>query len=76
MDDMDATRVFSEIAGSVWKVVVEMGQSVDAGQEIVVLESMKMEIPILSPHAGTVSTLFVHEGQSVVEDDSIAEISR
>ncbi len=68
-----AKVVKSEIAGNVWKVVVKDGATVRAGEEIVILESMKMEIPVESPAAG-VCRLSVTEGQAIAEGDVIATI--
>jgi biotin carboxyl carrier protein len=70
------TPIESEIAASVWKVLVTQGAEVAAGDEVVILESMKMEIPVTSPVAGRVAEVRVapedrvDEGQVlvVVED--------
>lgn len=58
-------KVFSEITGSVWKVEVQPGASVEAGQTLLIVESMKMEIPVESPSAGTVREVLVAEGEAV-----------
>lgn len=58
-------KVLSEISGSVWKVEVQPGQAVQAGQTLLVVESMKMEIPVEAPAAGTVRELRVAEGEAV-----------
>ena len=58
-------KVLSEISGSVWKVEVQPGQAVQAGQMLLVVESMKMEIPVEAPAAGTVRELRVAEGEAV-----------
>ena len=68
------TEVPSPITGSVWKVLVENGASVDEGETIVILESMKMEIRVKSPHKGRVVEMRVKEGDSILEDDVIALI--
>lgn len=65
-------RVRSDMVANVWKVSVAVGQSVDAGDTIVILESMKTEIPIEAPIAGVVRELNVVEGGSVREGDVIA----
>src|SRR5690625_7889249 len=67
-------EVKASIAGSIWKIVVSQGEQVEAGQDIVILESMKMEIPIASEGAGTVKELKVAEGDFVNEGDTIAVI--
>jgi len=67
-------EVKASMAGSIWKIVVSQGEQVEAGQDIVILESMKMEIPIASEGAGTVKELKVAEGDFVNEGDTIAVI--
>lgn len=64
------------MVANVWKVSVEAGQQVTEGETLVVLESMKTEIPIPAPHDGTVRELNVAEGGSVREGDVIAVIER
>lgn len=64
----------SPITGSVWKILVENGASIGEGETIVILESMKMEIRVKSPHNGRVIELRVKEGDSILEDDIIAII--
>ena len=68
------TEVVSEMVANVWKVMVGPGQRVGAGDTVVILESMKMEIPVASPVAGTVSEVRVAEGAVVQEGDVIAVI--
>jgi len=62
------------MVANVWKVEVAAGQHVTQGQTIVILESMKTEIPIPAPHDGTVVELLVAEGGSVREGDVIAVV--
>jgi biotin carboxyl carrier protein len=64
---MAEIEVKSEIAGSVWKVVAEPGAEVEEDQPLVILESMKMEIPISAPEAGVVKRVALGEGDAVVE---------
>jgi acetyl-CoA carboxylase biotin carboxyl carrier protein len=66
------TEVLSEMVANVWRVVVGPGDAVGEGDPLVVLESMKMEIPVPSPVAGTVSEVRVAEGGVVQEGDVIA----
>ncbi|MDM5212700.1 acetyl-CoA carboxylase biotin carboxyl carrier protein subunit [Peribacillus sp. RS7] len=64
----------ASMAGSVWKIVANEGQSVTEGQDIIILESMKMEIPIGAEDAGTIKELKVNEGDFVNEGDVLAVI--
>ena len=65
--------VKSEMAGTMWEMKVKVGDKVKAGQELAIMESMKMEVPLVSPVAGTVSKIlklkddFVNEGETVFE---------
>ncbi|MGA2824705.1 MAG: biotin/lipoyl-binding carrier protein [Streptosporangiaceae bacterium] len=65
-------EVRAEMVANVWKVVAAEGQQLDAGDTLVILESMKMEIPVLAEEAGTLSKLHVAEGDVVQEGDLIA----
>ena len=69
-----ADEVRAEMVANVWKVVVAQGDSVADGDTLVILESMKMEIPVLAESAGTVQELRVNEGDVVQEGDVIAVI--
>jgi acetyl-CoA carboxylase biotin carboxyl carrier protein len=62
-------RVKSEIAGSVWKIEVAVGDSVGEEDPLIILESMKMEIPLLAPRAGIVKEILVAEGDAIAEGD-------
>jgi biotin carboxyl carrier protein len=66
---MAELRVKSEIAGSVWKIEVAVGDQVAEEDPLIVLESMKMEIPLLAPRAGTVIEILVTEGEAIAEGD-------
>ena len=66
--------VRAELTATVWKVVAEVGATVSAGDELVILESMKMEIPVAAPEAGTLAALNVNEGDSISEGDVLAVI--
>ena len=68
-------EVRAEMVANVWRVVVAEGDHVEDGDTLVILESMKMEIPVLAEKAGTVSKLHVAEGDVVQEDDLIAVIA-
>jgi acetyl-CoA carboxylase biotin carboxyl carrier protein len=67
-------EVRAEITASVWKVVVEEGQMIAEGDEIVILESMKMEIPVVADVPGVIRELHVEPSQTVQEGDLIALI--
>jgi acetyl-CoA carboxylase biotin carboxyl carrier protein len=68
-------EIRAEITASVWKVVVDEGQAVGEGDEIAILESMKMEIPVITEVPGIVREIHVEAGQTVREGDLIAIIS-
>jgi acetyl-CoA carboxylase biotin carboxyl carrier protein len=68
------TEVRAEMVANVWKVVASAGDAVADGDTLVILESMKMEIPVLAEGPGTVATLAVAEGDVVQEGDLIAII--
>lgn len=67
-------EVLAEMVANVWKVVIAPGDTVGAGDALVILESMKMEIPVESPVAGTVREIRVAEGGVVQEGDVIAVV--
>jgi len=67
-------EVKATMAGSVWKIVVQEGDEVTSDQDIVILESMKMEIPIATETDGVVKEIKVSEGDFVNEGDIIAMI--
>ena len=69
-----AEEVRAEMVANVWKVVAARGDIVDDGDVLVILESMKMEIPVVAETAGTVTELRVGEGDVVQEGDVIAVI--
>ena len=68
------SKITTEIAGQVWKLVAQPGDDVAADAPIVILESMKMEIPILAPTAGKLIELHVAEEDMVAEDQLICVI--
>ena len=70
-----AGEVVAEMVANVWKVVAEEGASISPGDTIVILESMKMEIPVLAESAGTLAELRVREGDVVQEGDVLAVVS-
>ena len=66
---MAELKVRSEIAGSVWKIEVAVGAVVAEDDPLLILESMKMEIPLLAPRAGVVKAILVAEGEPIAEGD-------
>jgi acetyl-CoA carboxylase biotin carboxyl carrier protein len=68
--DIDA-----HITGTVWKIEVAVGDTVEEGDTVVVLESMKMEMPVEAEDEGTVKEIRVAEGQSVSEGDTLVVLS-
>jgi len=69
---MARVEIESEVTGNVWKVEVETGAKVGAGDVLMILESMKMEIPVEAPQAGRVAELRVAVEDAVEEDQVIA----
>jgi acetyl-CoA carboxylase biotin carboxyl carrier protein len=68
-------EVRAEMVANVWKVVATEGDQVEDGDTLVILESMKMEIPVLAEGPGRLAKLHVNEGDVVQEGDLIATIS-
>jgi acetyl-CoA carboxylase biotin carboxyl carrier protein len=66
---MAEIRVRSEIAGSVWKIEVAVGDTVAEEDPLIILESMKMEIPLVAPRPGIVKEIRVKEGDPIAEGD-------
>ena len=73
---MALTEIRSEMAGSVLKILVTVDDVVEAGTPVIVLESMKMEIPIVAPFRGRVAEIFVVEAASVLGDQLMATLER
>jgi acetyl-CoA carboxylase biotin carboxyl carrier protein len=67
-------NVVSEMMANVWKVEVKPNDYVDAGQTLMILESMKMEIPVEAPISGTVFELAVAEGDAVEDGQLLARV--
>ena len=70
-----AVKVTASVPGKVLKIVASAGQAVKAGDNIVILESMKMEIPVVAPQDGTVASIDVAEGASVENGDTLATMN-
>ena len=69
-----ADEIRAEMVANVWKVIKAAGDEVAEGDTLVILESMKMEIPVLAESGGTVVTMAVNEGDVVQEGDLIARV--
>lgn len=68
---MSERVIKSDITGTVWKVEVREGDAVEEDQVLVVMESMKMEIPLAAPEAGTVLRVLVQEGEAVKDGQNV-----
>jgi acetyl-CoA carboxylase biotin carboxyl carrier protein len=71
---MAIVDVKTEITGNVWKIVARVGQKLAEDEPILILESMKMEIPVSAPEAGTVKEILVAEGDVATEGSVVARI--
>ena len=69
------TEIRAEMDATVWQVLAASGQTVASGDELVILESMKMEIPVVAPADGTVGEVHVHEGDTVKQGDVLVTFS-
>ncbi|WP_226681138.1 acetyl-CoA carboxylase biotin carboxyl carrier protein subunit [Sutcliffiella horikoshii] len=67
-------KVEAAMAGTVWKVLVEVGDEVTAGQTVIILESMKMEIPVEVMMGGKVASISTAEGEFVNDGDVLLEL--
>jgi acetyl-CoA carboxylase biotin carboxyl carrier protein len=68
-------EVEAHITGTVWKIECEVGDSIEEGDTVAILESMKMEMPVEAEDAGTVVEILCQEGQSVSEGDVLVVLS-
>ncbi len=71
---MARKEIISEVTGKVWKIVAAPGASMAEDEEIMILESMKMEIPVAMSEAGTLLEILVAEGESVEDGQVVAVI--
>ncbi|MCM5569941.1 biotin/lipoyl-binding carrier protein [Burkholderiaceae bacterium FT117] len=72
---MASIKVRAEVTGSVWKLLKQPGDAIASGDEIMLIESMKMEIPVVADEDGTLSELLVAEGDPIQEGQVVATIS-
>jgi acetyl-CoA carboxylase biotin carboxyl carrier protein len=68
-------NVEAHITGTIWKIEVQVGDSVEEGDTVAILESMKMEMPVEAESAGTVESILCAEGQSVEEGEALVVLS-
>jgi acetyl-CoA carboxylase biotin carboxyl carrier protein len=69
-----AIEVKSVVTGSVWKIEAKVGQRLEPGDTIMILESMKMEIPVIAEDGGVLKEILVKEGVPVTEDQVVAVV--
>ncbi len=69
---MAELKAKTEVTGSVWKIVTEVGQKVEAGDTIMIIESMKMEIPVMADETGVIKKFLVEEKTAVSEGQTVA----
>lgn len=67
-------EVKAELVGNLWTIVTQVGQQVEEDDTLMILESMKMEIPITSPITGTITQILVKEGEVVQEGQTVAVV--
>ena len=70
-----SVKVSAAVPGKVVKIVASVGQSVKAGDSVVIVESMKMEIPVVAPQDGTIASIDVAEGATVENGDTLATMN-
>ena len=71
---MATLDIRTEITGNVWKIVKAVGDGVEEDEAIMIIESMKMEIPVTAPEEGTVAEILTEEGATVTEGTVVARI--
>lgn len=69
---MATVELKSEVTGAVWKIKIQPGAAVAEGDIVMIMESMKMEIPVVAEEAGTLKALIVKEGEPVTEGQTVA----
>lgn len=71
---MAKVDITSEMTGSIWKVLVEIGQEVAEGDTVILIEAMKMEIPVVAMDSGRVAEILVAEGDMVADGDVVIRL--
>ena len=74
MGTPDVANVEAHITGTVWKIECAVGDAIEEGDTVAILESMKMEMPVEAEDAGTVTKILCEEGQAVNEGDALVEL--
>lgn len=69
---MAVTKVATDVAGNVWKIVAKSGDKLAEDDTILIMESMKMEIPVTAPRDGTLKEVLVEEGEAIPEGETVA----
>lgn len=72
---MSTSQLLSQVTGSVWEISVAPGQRLEPGDTVMVMESMKMEIPLLCEDGGTVVEILVAQGEAIAEGQPVAVIA-
>ena len=72
---MSTVTIQSEIAGKVWQIMCRPGQSVKADQPLMILECMKMEVPVPAPADGKITAVLVNEGDEIEEAQNLAVLT-
>ena len=68
------TELNADVTGAVWKITASVGDELEEGATVMILESMKMEIPVIAEDGGTLVEILVEEGQPVVEGQPVAVV--
>lgn len=71
---MPSLNIKSEVAGQVWKIDAAVGQHMTAGESVMIVEAMKMEIPVDAPRAGVLLEVLVAEGDAIEEGQVVARL--
>ena len=71
---MSTQQLKSEVTGSIWKIETTVGQALEEGHTVLIIESMKMEIPLVAEDGGTLVEILVAEGDAIVEGQVLAVV--
>ncbi|MBU2532369.1 MAG: acetyl-CoA carboxylase biotin carboxyl carrier protein subunit [Alphaproteobacteria bacterium] len=71
---MATTKVVTDVAGNVWKIVAKVGDRLAEDETIMIMEAMKMEIPVVAPKDGVLAELLVDEGEALTEGEAVATL--